>query len=92
GEQLLTAYGHIKPDVGIYPGRVLEEGDLLGTIAEVSKRRMEIPYHLHISVAWISKSLLYDELDWDCISDPGVAVLLDPLEIIGCPYSIAGSV
>jgi hypothetical protein len=88
GDQLLTAYGHIKPDGGIYPGKVLREGDILGTIAEIRKRRREIFPHVHISLAWISKSLCYQQLDWERIGDPGVAVLLNPLEIIGCRYSI----
>lgn len=88
GEQLLTAYGHIKPDDSIYPGRVLREGDLLGAIAETKKRNTVIPSHIHISVAWISKSFCCEKIDWECIGDPGVAVLLDPLEIIDCRYSI----
>lgn len=92
GEQLLTAYGHLKLDKGIYPGRVLREEDLLGSIADTGNRKIEILPHLHISVAWISKSLRCEDLDWAYISDPGMAVLLDPLQIIDCRYSISDSV
>lgn len=88
GEQLLTVYGHIKPDDGVYPGKVLREGDLLGTIAEIRTRRVGISPHVHISLAWIFKNLSYEKLDWVYISDTRVAVLLNPLEVIGCRYSI----
>ncbi len=66
----------------------MREGDLLGTIAGIGKRKSVIPPHIHISVAWISKSLRYDKIDWDYIGNPDVAVLLNPLEIIDCRYSI----
>lgn len=88
GEQLLTAYGHLKLDKGVYPGRILREDDILGSIADTEDGKVKISPHLHISVVWISKSLRYKDLDWECISDPDMAVLLDPLEVIDCRYTI----
>ena len=91
-EQLFTVYGHIKPDDNICAGKLLKEGGLLGTIAETGKRKTETPPHVHISVAWISESLIYENLNWESISDPGVAILINPLEIINCHYSILDTI
>lgn len=88
GEQLLTAYGHLKLDAEVYPGRVFKGEDSLGSIADIEDSSVEILPHLHISVAWLSKSIRYEDLNWESISDPGMAVLLDPLAVLGCQYSI----
>jgi len=92
GEQLVTAYGHIKPENNICAGKSLKEGDLLGTIADTGKGKTEIPPHVHISVAWIPESRGYENLNWESISDPGVAILVNPLEIINCQYSVLDTI
>ena len=88
GGQLLTGYGHLQLYEGVRPGKVLMEKDTLGSVADTANRNREILPHLHISVAWISKSLRYEDLNWECISDPDAAVLLDPLEVLDLRYSI----
>ena len=88
GRQLLTIYGHTRPHDGIHPGRVLSEEDVLGAIADPGKRRGEIPPHIHISVAWVPRSLCYEKFDWETIGDPGIVALLNPLDVIACRYSI----
>ena len=88
GGQLLTVYGHTRPHDGIHRGRVLSESDVLGTIADVGAGWGGIPPHIHISVAWIPKSLRYEKLDWETIGDPGIVALLNPLDVIACRYSI----
>lgn len=86
--QLLTAYGHLKLDERVCSGKVFQEGEPLGSISDTGDRKGGILPHLHISVAWISKSLRYEDLNWECISDPSVAVLLDPLEVLDFRYSM----
>ena len=61
-------------------------------LVETEKSRSKIFPHLHISVAWISKKTNYEKLGWESIADPGVATLLNPLEIINCRYSILGNI
>jgi hypothetical protein len=90
GNRLLTVYGHTRPGNGIISGSSLGEGDLFATVADNAGKRMKAPSHLHISVAWIPPSVSCEELDWGVISDPAVAWLVDPLEIMSCRYEVVG--
>ena len=88
GSQLYTIYGHIKPGNNIRPGKRLSEGDIIGVITDTGNSEVVIPHHLHVSVAWIPNTMHVPELGWQTISDPARVVLLDPLSVIECPYSI----
>jgi hypothetical protein len=88
GSQLYTIYGHIKPANHIRPRERLSEGDIIGVIADTRNSRVAIPRHLHVSVAWIPDTTPMPELGWQMINDPTKVVLLDPLSVIECPYSI----
>jgi murein DD-endopeptidase MepM/ murein hydrolase activator NlpD len=80
--RLYTIYGHIKPAEDLKRGVILEEGDIIGAIAEPAREKTNIAAHLHISVALISKSLHSENLTWKVMADSGVVFLQDPLEII----------
>jgi len=88
GSQLYTIYGHIKPSNNIRPGKRLSEGDIIGVITDTGNSEVVIPHHLHVSVAWIPNTMHVPELGWQTINDPTKVVLLDPLSVIECPYSI----
>ena len=88
GSQLHTIYGHIKPRDHMRPGERLSEGDVIGTIADARKGGGSIPPHLHVSVAWIPNTVRSQELGWQIVGDLAKVVLLDPLSVIECPYSI----
>jgi len=89
GSQLHTIYGHIKACDHIRPGERLSEGDIIGSIADARKSDGEVPHHLHVSVAWIPSTVHSQELRWQMVGDLTKVVLLDPLRVIECPYSIA---
>ena len=88
GRQLYTIYGHIKPGDDIRPGKRLSEGDVIGVITGTGDSEAFAPRHLHVSVAWIPNTMHVPELGWQTINDPTRVVLLDPLSVIECPYSI----
>ena len=88
GSQLHTIYGHIKPCDRMHSGGTLSEGDIIGTIAGAGERGRSIPSHLHVSVAWIPNTLHSEELSWQIIGNRTEVVLLDPLSVIECTYSI----
>ena len=92
GSQLYTIYGHIKPCDRMRPSERLSEGDIIGTIADARKSGGVIPPHLHVSVAWIPNTVRSQELSWQIVGSLAKVVLLDPLSVIECPYSIAASV
>ena len=88
GNQLCTIYGHTEPYGEVASGGLLGEGDLIATVADASKRRAEIPSHLHISVAWVPQSLSRESLNWETISRTGEVTLQNPLEVIACRYAV----
>ena len=92
GSRLHTIYAHIKPDGRIHRGERLSEGDIIGTIADARRSGGVVPPHLHVSVAWISNTVCSQELDWQIVADLGGVVLLDPLRVIDCPYSIVARI
>jgi hypothetical protein len=92
GSLLYTIYGHIKPSSRLVPGHRLIGGDIIGTIADARKSSRTIPPHLHVSVAWIPHTVSAQELHWRIIRDLAEVILVDPLCLIECPYSIAVSI
>jgi hypothetical protein len=88
GSQLHTIYGHIKLCDRMKSGEILSEGNIIGTIADARERGKSIPSHLHISMAWIPNTLNSEDLSWRIFNTLDNVVLLDPLSIIKCPYSI----
>ena len=88
GNQLHTIYGHTIPCDDARRGAAFVEGDVIATIAGAGNRKASIPLHLHISIAWIPKSIPYESLNWETISAPGNAILLDPLQTMDFKYTV----
>ena len=82
-----TIYGHTNPHAGLHLGRKVRKGDIIATLAKLSKSKVGIFSHLHISVGWTSKLISYDQLDWATIVSPNILTLLDPLHFIDWHYS-----
>lgn len=89
GNRLYSIYGHTEPYDGIAKGKTFHEGDVIATIKDTRKQKVDMMPHLHLSVAWISTSLPCDKLNWQTIRDPGIATLLNPLAFIDCTYTVA---
>ncbi len=88
GNRLCSIYGHVTPAAGMEPGALLDDCAILGTIADASVKRADVPSHLHISVAWVQASFSFQELSWATVGEPGVATLVDPLQVIRCEYTV----
>ncbi len=83
GENIfLTLYGHTSPVEGLGAGRVVKTGEIIATLA-ASKGVNSPAHHLHLSLAWSHKPVLYSMLDWTTINDPDVVRLVDPRPVIG---------
>lgn len=87
GNKLYTIYGHASPYYGIDVGKILNEGDVIATIAPIRRKTKILP-HLHISTAWLPESFLYEKLDWETINSCNTIILCDPLEFINCNYTV----
>lgn len=90
-KRLFTIYGHTEPSPDTKRGTTLNEGDILGTIADPAERKLTVLPHLHISVAWIPDSLPTEEYNWNNISNPEKISLLDPLDVLDLPHTIVSS-
>ncbi len=84
--RFFTLYGHIEPSKDNRPGKVIDEGNVIGLIA--GGKRTSVRPHLHISFARIPESLPVEELNWEAIGERRSLRLIDPLDIITIPHSV----
>ena len=82
GRRLHTVYGHVRPRPGLTPGSILEDGDAIGTIADTTGNKRDVPPHLHITLALIDRAAGSEKLDWDALHDRTRVFLLDPVIIM----------
>lgn len=82
GRQLHTVYGHILPRPGLVPGSPLGDGDAVGTIADTSGSRREVPPHLHLTLALIDRAGGPERLDWGALREKNRTLLLDPMIVM----------
>lgn len=86
--RLCTIYGHTNPHKNLQVGRMLKEGDIIATLADLRNSKVKTLSHLHISFGWASKFISYDKLDWETIGAPNTLTLMDPLYVIGWYYRV----
>jgi hypothetical protein len=65
---------------------IVEEGDIIATLADTSHSKAQIIPHLHLSLGRSAKSFSYDGFVWNTIRKPEEILLLDPLPLIDWPY------
>ena len=88
GKQLHTIYGHTDPVAGMGEAVTVRAGSIIATIADAAKKKAKMSSHLHLSIAWISPGHSHELLNWDMLSNHNSVVLVNPLPILGCPYSL----
>ena len=88
GNQLCTIYGHTDPSEGIRSGVAVKEGRIIATIADAGKTKAKMSSHLHLSIAWIFPDYPHEGLNWKSLVDQDTALLVNPLPVIGCTYTV----
>ncbi len=83
---LYTIYGHTIPENHHVTGKRVHEGDIIAEIASLSESNKILP-HLHITIAWLPKSLPYHQFNWETIGNPRLVTLCNPLEYINTRYT-----
>ncbi len=83
-------YGHTMPQDDLCVGRVLKEGDIIGTLADTSKTKANICPHLHISLGWTAGTISYVKLDWETMRASHNLTLQDPMHVIDSHYRVLG--
>jgi hypothetical protein len=85
---LLSIYGHVTARETLRVGSAISETEIIGTLADSSKATVHIYPHLHVSIAWPSKSTSCDNLTWRDLGNPQLFTMTDPLDVIGGPYQV----
>jgi len=80
--RFLSIYAHITPLPDLKTGDQVCAGDVIGTVADTAGKKNRIPAHLHISLMIITKAVPAEKLDWNMISYPEDAELIDPLRML----------
>ena len=84
--RFISFYAHTKPNDRIEVGMIVEEGDIIATLADTSHSKAQIIPHLHLSLGRPAKSFSYDGFVWNTVRKPEEIILLDPLPVIEWPY------
>lgn len=88
-QNFYTVYAHISPLSHVKPSVHLSTGDLLGNIAVPAKEHLKVPAHLHLSMAFVPKTVSVETLNWGMLSQQPV-LLCDPLGILEIKYKHIG--
>ncbi len=84
--KFISMYAHTNPRSDIKVGTIVQEGDIVATIADTSHSKANIRPHLHFSLGLPAKSFSYDGFVWNIIRNPKLMTLLDPLAVIDWPH------
>jgi murein DD-endopeptidase MepM/ murein hydrolase activator NlpD len=88
GRSLWTMYGHTAPLDHVRPGTSVRQGEIIASLPEKNKKATGPRPHLHLTIAWVYPERALRELGWETLHDRGIALLIDPLQAMGCPYRI----
>ena len=80
--RFVSIYAHITPRPDLKTGDKVCAGDVIGTVADTAGKKNRIPAHLHISLMSIARAVPAEKFDWQIISYPEDAKLIDPLSML----------
>ena len=89
---LHSVYAHSTPFDSLCVNDKVKKGDAIATIADLTKRNLQISGHLHLSMIWLSKDYPVELLKWQILPTSNNAVMVDPLEFSTCNYSFGDRV
>jgi hypothetical protein len=81
GAQLFTIYAHVQPATDVQIDRFLSEGKVIANLA--GTKNMKVPAHLHLSLAFIPKTVRVENLTWQILDEFEDIIFLNPKDIIG---------
>jgi len=76
--QLYGLYGHLNPFPGIIPGKEVNQGQQIATIADTAIKKRAMRPHLHISTVYLPHNYPAESFCWEKGNDPSVT-FCDPL-------------
>ncbi len=85
-----TFFGHTRPAEGLAPGWSVKEGEPIAFLSAVSGSKRGMLPHLHLSVGLASMAVPHDRLHWRHITTSSALTLIDPLQLLTQPVTVAG--
>jgi len=79
GIPILWASGHMKLESQLVRQRVIQKGQILGSISQHRSKNPGMLPHLHISIAIPLHRVLLEEPSWKNLAKPQLAKLVNPL-------------
>lgn len=86
--RMCSFYAHTVPLPQIRIGRVVAEGEVIATVADVTRSKSGIRSHLHLSFAKTIGNLSYSELEWKTLGGLETLELFDPIPLLDIPFVI----
>jgi len=81
-----TIYWHLSLKGNLQTGNIMNEGEIIGILADTSTSKANILPHLHITLGLASKKISYEVLTWKSIGAGNELKLLDPLQVFDSDY------
>jgi murein DD-endopeptidase MepM/ murein hydrolase activator NlpD len=92
GDRFCTFYAHTVPRADLRVGDPVAESEVIATIAGTAGSKSGIRPHLHLSLARVSGSIYYPELDWRRLGSSAALELVDPLPFFDLPHVVLQAV
>jgi len=89
--ELYTVYGHVLPLAPSPSADTVGAGNIIAAISAIDRPVRGMLPHLHLSCAWIERSVSPDHLDWDMMKRGPLnrlIRLIDPLPLIRGNYTV----
>ncbi len=77
----VSVYSHLKVPGTVFPGKKVEPGEIMGTIADTTGKKSGIHCHLHISLMEIANQIPDRNITWQVMGepDPEMVKLFNPM-------------
>ena len=79
GSQLFTIYGHVQPS-DCAEDKFFSEGSVFAVLG--GRQSTSVPIHIHLSVAFIPKTIRIESLTWKTLDEDDRILFIDPRDVI----------
>ncbi|OQY01027.1 MAG: hypothetical protein B6I26_05335 [Desulfobacteraceae bacterium 4572_130] len=63
--RIISVYAHVCVAKNIYIGRKIRKGDIIANVCDTSRKKSNIPCHVHISIMEVKKKISNHFLNWE---------------------------
>ena len=82
----ISIYAHTIPVEGLTAGAVLQQGEVVATVADTRQSKVAILPHLHYTLGEVRADIDYTQFVWNDMRNPDLLALRNPLNYLDDPY------